>query len=329
MQKLFFILLLLLKLSANDEYKLGEGFQVASLPIYVGGYFSLDYIKQENKEQYTIDDIAILSYGNYNKFSYMLELENKELYSYIIEDGDSFTQKNKKIFLERVYIDYSYNENYMFRFGKFNSPIGYWNLLPINVLRDTTSSPQSVSILFPVFTSGINLEYSSFKDSEIQIDIIMQENEGIDDRYNNYHINRHYGLGLNYAKDDYSFKFNGGYFHLHEDNKLDADSYYILLSAKYETDSYKLLSEFGSSYGEDDFISKYAGYIQASYNFLEKHMAVLRVESYEDTQHDIKDTMALLGYTYRPLYPVALKAEYQIHSLHDENKFLCSLSVLF
>jgi hypothetical protein len=328
--KFFLILLLLIKLNADDEYKLGQGMQLGSLPMYVGGYFSIDYTKQDDMTRYRLDDIAFLSYGHYEKFSYMLEAEFKDLYAYIIDEHkDSYTQKNENLFLERLYVDYNHNENYMFRFGKFNSPIGFWNLLPVNVLRDTTSSPISSSILFPVFTTGVNLEYSSFEESQIQVDIVIQRNEGIDDRYNNYNINKHLGLGITYEKEDYSFKVNGGFFHRHEDAILESDSYYLLLSLKYETDRYKLLSEIGSQYGEKDFVTKYAGYVQSSYNFLEKHSAILRIESLDDVANDMKDTIGVLGYTYRPLYPVALKSEVQLHSYHNENKFLCSLSVLF
>ena len=73
----------------------------------------------------------------------------------------------------------------------------------------------------------------------------------------------------------------------------------------------------------------YVGYIQGLYNIEEKHEIIVRVESYSDKALEIKDTFAVFGYTYRPLYPIAIKGEYQRHSMHNEDQLLFSLSVLF
>ena len=75
MRKIILIFVFLLTVQADEEYQLGEGIQVGSLPLYIGGYFSLDYKYMDSEDRYRIDDVAVLAYGNYNKFSYMLELE--------------------------------------------------------------------------------------------------------------------------------------------------------------------------------------------------------------------------------------------------------------
>ncbi|MBU1657527.1 OprO/OprP family phosphate-selective porin [bacterium] len=329
MRKIIFILAMFLSLHAQNEYELGKGVQVASLPLFIGGYFSINYKNTDNEKKYKIDDLAILGYGSYEKFSYMAELEFKELYVENSDDDTTEISRDYRLYIERVYLDYHHDENYMLRIGKYNSPIGFWNLLPINVLRETTSSPLSLSILFPKFTTGVGATYTSYIENEFRIDVMLQNNEDIDDEYNNYKVDKHYGFGISYEKDAFSIKANAGYFHkIHDDSYADKLSY-ALLSAKYDSQKYQLLAELGSQKADNDFTTTYAGYLQGLYRFTEQHLGVMRVESYEDNAHAVDDNIAIIGYTYRPLYPIAIKTEYQFHSLREQNQFLFSFSVLF
>lgn len=328
MNKILIVCLLILSLHAQDEYQLGKGVQVGSLPFYLGGYFSVDYRNLDGENRYRVDDLAILGYGSYEKLSYMLELEFKEFYVETHKNDTVEIKKDSKLHAERVYIDYNFNENYMLRVGKYNSSIGFWNLLPVNVLRETTSNPVSSSILFPKFTTGISTAYSSYDRGEFKIDVMLQNNEDIDDEYNNYKIDKHYGFGISYEIDDFTLKFNSGYFHKTMDEIPD-DLYYFLISSKYESEKFQILTEMGSQKSQDEFTTNFAGYIQGVYRFTEEHLGVVRVESYDDASTNTNDNLAIFGYTYRPLYPVAIKTEYQFHSISEENQFLFSFSVLF
>lgn len=327
--KIITIFALIMSLSAHDEYQLGNGVQVAEMPLYIGGYFSADYRNQADENRYRLDDIAILGYGDYNKFSYMAEFEYKGFYSQTYKNDTVTISKDTKIHTERLYVDYNFDDNYMLRIGKYNSPIGFWNLLPVNVLRDTTSSPMSTDILFPKFTTGVNASYASFNGSDFKIDLIAQNNEDLDDEYNNYKIDKHYGFGILYAKDDYSVKVNGGNFHKIESLNTPDNLYYFLISGKYDVEQYQILAEVGTQKSKSEYITNYAGYLQGLYRFSERHMGIVRFESYDEQFHDKRDDISILGYTYRPIYPVAIKSEYQFHSLTQENQFLFSLSVMF
>ena len=108
--RIFLILFLLsFLLYSDEEYRLGEGFQVGSLPFYLGGYVSLNYLQREQESEYSVDDLAIMSYGNYNKFSYMLELEYKELYQHKDHHGETSNHSDTHLYTERAYVDYNYN----------------------------------------------------------------------------------------------------------------------------------------------------------------------------------------------------------------------------
>lgn len=329
MKYLVLFLLFAVTVFAEDEYTLGEGYQVGEMPIYLGGYFSVDYRKKDEEDRYRVDDIAFMSYGGNDTISYMVELEFKEFYVETHNDKyGNTTERDHQIYVERLYVDYNINDNYSLRTGKYNSPIGFWNLMPINVLRATTSSPVLTKIIFPNYTTGLDLSYTSFDEEEIKIDVILQDNTAIDDEYNNYDVDKHYALAFSYEKGNYTLKLNGGYFSKRDNYKSVNDFGYILLSEKYETDDFQILAEVGAQSSKNSD-HNYAGYLQGLYRFTEKHIGIIRLESYKDELADDNDNIAILGYTYRPLFPVALKTEYQQHSKNNENQFIFSLSVLF
>ncbi len=323
-------LLLPLGVDAESDYTLGEGVQLGELPIYVGGYFSLDYRNRDDEQRYRVDDIAFLSYGGNETLSYMLELEYKELYVYTTEGGDSTVERDTHLYVERVHLDYNINDHYRLRAGKYNSPIGFWNLLHINVLRETTSNPVSSYILYPMFTTGANLTYKTFRHAAIDVDLILQRGRAIDNGYNNYAIDRHIGVGLSYEKEDFTCKMSMGYFRntKHQQGGV-RTLYYALIAARYERDRYAIQAELGSQRSNEDFTTTYAGYLQGVYRFNERHSAIARFESYQNDLINDKESFFLLGYTYRPLYPVALKSEYQWHTHSRNNQLIFSFSVLF
>lgn len=312
------------------EYKLGEGQQIDSLPLYLGGYFSLDYRNMGSENRYRIDDVAVMGYGNYDKFSYMAEFEFKSFYVDTRLHGNSTVTKDERLHKERIYLDYRFNENYKLRVGKYNSPIGFWNLLPVNVLRQTTSNPISTNIIFPKFTTGLEASYSSYNEGDLTVDVMLQHNKDLDDVYNNYKIDNHYGFNILYEEDEYSLKLNGGYFENINAQSDEDKRYYLLLSGKYDVEEYQVQAEIGlQDSNRFSATTPYAGYLQALYRLNERHILVSRFEAYKDNVLNKQEQIGIVGYTYRPTYPIAFKAEYQLHSISKENQFLLSLSVLF
>ena len=334
---LFFFFLMISSLNADDvqarptesSYHLGEGMKVASLPLYLGGYFSLDYRNMQGENRYRLDDIALLSYGNYNRFSYMAELEYKSFYVVNENKGKYTTTRDDSLHTERLYVNYAVDENYNFRVGKYSTQAGFWNLLPINVLRDTTSVPMSTNIIFPKFTTGVLLSYKSYNDASLNMDVMIQNNRDLDAVYNNYKMDEHYGVGIGYEKDNLAVKFNFGLFDGLFANSRSQNLYYYMASFKYTTEKIELMGEVGSQKTSQVYTTKYAGYLQGAYHFTQEHIGVLRLESYDDRSLATKEDIAIFGYSYRPLYPVSLKAEYQFHSIHKNNQTMFSISVLF
>jgi len=315
----------------DNSYQLGHGMKLGTLPLYVGGYFSLEYEDlSHGGRSLKLDDISVMLYGEHENIAYMMEFEANDIYTESFGGPEASEAVNDHFHIERFYLDYTFNDNYTIRAGKYNSPIGLWNLIPINVLRDTTSNPVISTELFPQFTSGVDVKYSSNDLSMLTIDVMMQENEDLDalisdEIYNNFDVDRHYGIGISGQNDALDYRVNAGYFRL-----VTGEQYYYLSGAvHYAYENLVIQTELGTQFDDDGTLIPYVGYVQGLYTIKDRHEAIVRVESYDNRKTDSQDTFAVFAYTYRPLYPIAIKGEYQWHSLHEDNQFLLSLSVLF
>lgn len=331
MKKITIILLLFIIVTRTvsaQSYTLGEGVQIGRKPFFIGGYFSLEYQQTKDQQSFSIDDLSFLGYGSFKNISYLAEIEFKELYSVQKRDTKTTTQTNTTPLIERLFVDYTLESSF-FKVGKYDSYVGYWNLVPINVLRATTSNPQTTKIIFPTYTTGVEAKYKYYTNSGLfGIELSLQESDDLDDEYNNYEIDKHYGATLEYENDLWSCKINGGYFHLFE-TPLQSDREYLAFAFRIEHERYQVLAQLAKQWNNTRVTTPYAGYLQTLYRVNEHHHMIIRYESFEDTIAKQQDSFVIVGYTYRPLYPIALKGEYQLHQKDKDNTLLFSFSVLF
>ncbi len=48
-------------------------------------------------------------------------------------------------------------------------------MIPINVLGDTSSNPLVNSMIYPKYTTGLDLSYTSYGDTGIKVDMLVQK----------------------------------------------------------------------------------------------------------------------------------------------------------
>ncbi len=326
MKQILWLLLFFISIAKASEYKIGNGVQIGNLPIYAGGYITLDYIKREdNYNRFRIDDIALITYGNHKRLSYLIELEIKD--SYIKEWGKRESLKtNSNLKIERLYFDYLYSDTVELKFGKFNTPVGYWNLTPIGALRDSASNPYLAYILYPRYSTGIQIDYENHLDNDNRYTMMIQNSNDLDDRYNNIIVKKHYILGLEHIGQYLSYKANVGYFQ----TKSNDDFYYFLLSALYEKELYEIAIEYGARRDNSSWKVPYAFYLQGVYHVASLHDIIARFESYKIDEGAYRDeNIGVIGYTYRPIEPITYKLEYQLRSYTNESQIKASFSILF
>ncbi len=328
MRYIIFLLVLLYSLLA-EEYRLGHGYRVNDA-LHIGGYFSTEYVFDNGYNQFELDDVAVLAYGSLTpRLSYLMELEAAPYY--IKNFNTNISATNKEFHFERLYLDYRLSELINIRLGKQITPIGYWNLEPINVLRDTSSNPLYSRIMFPKLLTGLDIYGYLDEDHQLNYHLFMQKNNDLDEDYINIKNDYFYGLSLNYELDDNIFY--GGSTGIYKIK----DSYqrveFIQLNAKY--DSYPLLvqTEFQYNNIEDTKNNKkhfqLVGYLQTRYNFALEHALIGRYEYIDNDLNEKANQIGVIGYSYRPVYSVSIKAEYQVHSESENNRAILSFSVMF
>lgn len=327
MRRLIIVLILLLLQLHAEEYELGQGLKVPQLPLYIGGYTTVDFLHRADAyNRVRADEIALIGYGDIDRFSYLAEFEMKE--SYTKEWGKVKNEETDgRISIERLYVDYAISDALDVRVGKFNTPAGYWNHEPINVLRDSASNPYLAYIVYPRYTTGVLFDHADTLHSDTSYSLLLQENEDLDDWYNNISVDRHYDGGIEHFLDDsFSIKANIGYFR----TKDDQDFFYGLAAMQYTGEQYKVSAEFGARRSETAWSVPYALYLQGVWHIQEHHDLIGRFEHYKIDEGALRDEqIGIIGYTYRPVYPVALKAEYQAHTYTNENQLHLALSVMF
>ncbi|WP_345988182.1 hypothetical protein WCX18_11980 [Sulfurimonas sp. HSL1-2] len=312
-----------------DEYRLGEGVQVGKTPLYLGGYFSLNYWNNfKGTSEVVLDDLAVMLYGTKGAWSGLAEVEWGDLYRKRYGYGAQ-TDIDGTPHAERVFAQYEPSERLQVTVGKFNTPVGYWNRMPVNVLRDTTSSPNITEEIFPRFTTGIDAKITT---GIVSVNVLIQMTPDLDaafngeNLYNNFDIERQSGIGMTLEQGVWSCGVNAGRY----EERVEEESWnYLYASGQYRTAQTRIMAEAGYRQNDDNTRSNAGGYIQGSQQFFMKHYAVLRLEYTTDYIANSDDSIAVVGYTYRPLFPVALKGEYQFHTRENEDMMIVSFSMLF
>ncbi len=310
-----------------DPYELGLGYK-AHENLTIGGYFSTEFSKGENLSEFVVDDVALLAYGNISEnLSLFAEIESVGVYTYDFENNRS--DSSAKPAIERLYADYKFSDYASVRVGKQITPIGYWNLQPINVLRETTSNPRLSREMFPKFITGVQVQGYTPVDDSLRYNVFLQANGDMDVKYVNIAVNQHYGFTLEKSFSDI-WKLGGSAGKFRELN--DDRTRYFQLNARLDKGQYTLLTEGIMDYHSSSRIAdskSSAIYTQFEYRFRPRHALIVRAESFRDDRISLHERIGVLGYSFRPQFPVSLKLEYQWHTDSDENRLVGSFSVLF
>ena len=328
MKLILFGLFTIFTLSLQAEpYKMGQGLKVNDA-LNIGGYFATEFESNKNSDSATLDDVAIMAYGDLHPMlSYLAELEAVSFYHKNISDGSHTS--DKKFHIERLYGDLWMSDELNIRFGKQITPIGYWNREPINVLRDMTSNPLYSKLLFPKFLTGIDINGLVPKMEGVRYHLFGQNNRDLDEEYINIPNTHFFGFALEKEiSNELSSGISIGDFIPNSTKR----SQFFQASFKYDNDLWQILAEglvAKSRYSNNQSEYAFSAYTQGMYRYSQKHAVVGRYEYFDDNRTQYEDNIFTLGYSYRPWYPVSLKAEHQWHSKNDENRILLSFSVLF
>jgi len=135
------------------EYQPGDGWTVPHTDLTAGGYASSDLTK-ESSEPWTLD-ISHLSlflwWSGDSRFRFFSETD---LENALTIQARRTSTDGAYLALERLYADWAQSDALNFRFGKFLTPIGRWNLIHAAPLVWTTSRPVMTVQAFPTNATG-------------------------------------------------------------------------------------------------------------------------------------------------------------------------------
>ncbi len=292
------------------------GIKIPYTPIFLGGYISANYDDDgASEEKFIFDDIALLLYGDFGKFDLLGELEASDM---------DFEGKNFKVHCERLRLSYFLYDDWLIQVGKFNSNIGFWNQIPINVLEDTTTYPQLLENLFPKLTTGISL-YQSFDEGDKEFSLTLQNNKDLDASYNNIEVDRHVSISYKENREVFVWRMSAGYYR----TVKRSDYFYAGIGYKQELENWMLIGELFTKQGEKEKNIPYDTYMQITYHMGYYHDMVFRTEFYKDKSLYLQENISLLGYTYRPIPSIAIKGEYVHHTKLPKSRFVASFSWIF
>ncbi len=311
-----------------QEYEIGRGLTLSE-KLHLGGYASIDYESSNTLKQFRFDDVAVLAYGRLlPELSYLVELEATPFYQKNYSTGQE--QYNPIFYYERIYADYAYTEMFNFRVGKQISPIGYWNLEPINVLRDTSSDPLYSYEMFPKFLTGLDIYGYLNESATLKYHIFMQKNNNLNDETLNIKADQFFAFSLEHElTSEFSYGGSAGNFVTKDKQHTN----FFQIDAKF--DDYPFVFQTEAAYNDtsntplEEKTYKIAGYAQGLYHINMKHALIGRYEYFHDSGNSRTNNIEILGYSYRPIYPVSIKGEVQHNSDERLNKFIISFSVLF
>lgn len=140
--------------SSFSQYQLGQGLRLGDTGFVLGGYASAQYQDTQNADpRFSLSHLsAFLWWEGASRVKFFAEVDSEDsLASRYQEDAG----ERRQITLERLYVDYAFNDALTVRAGKFLTPIGRWNLVHAEPLVWTTSRPLISMNVFPDNATGL------------------------------------------------------------------------------------------------------------------------------------------------------------------------------
>lgn len=142
------------------EYRAGRGLSLGDTGLNIGGFSTLEIdVPKGESDTLELDSINFLVLLEPNEYLRgFMELEVGDLFGYDFDTNE--TESNPTAVFERLYGDFTLNDAFNLRGGKFQTPIGRWNLVPAEPFVWTAIEP-TILTAFPETQTG-GATYGSF-----------------------------------------------------------------------------------------------------------------------------------------------------------------------
>ncbi len=333
----------------TDPYQLGQGLYFPQQGLRVGGYADLHYFGLDNYiKSASVDDLSLIVTQDIGtRWKLLSETDLNDAVT-LTERGIDASDATLEI--ERLYADYYASSAATFRFGKFLTPIGQWNLIHADPLVWTVSRPLSTAAAFSTGANGAmmygtralaqdDLDYSLYVDDTRALGLAKDA----DAAYGSYGA----AGAINPLRNEFDRAAGGqAHYHLHDD-QLSLGVSFVTYQLRDPLKNYRLggldFDWLGSGIelsGEAVYRtadgpqtpSEYGGYLQAVVSLPDQLFLVGRYEHFRNSTPDVTDNISTVGLNYRGLPGLVFRIE-RTHDSHDysglPSGWFASVAVLF
>jgi hypothetical protein len=305
-------------------YTLGQGLYFPQQGLRIGGYANLQY--------YDVGGLpSTLRFRDTSLFITKDIGTRWQLFSEV-DAGNSLSLaghssgEDSELDIERLYLDYHADQAITFRFGKFLTPVGQWNLIHADPLTWTVSRPLSTSAAFARHASGVmafgtvplhgrDLDYWVFADDSKNLGIGQEQDKvfssfGANGSLRNnfrqafggqllYHmLDDRLSLGISYL--DYTLQSPHQRFQL-----VGMD---FSWTARYVNLTGEAIHRTSSDAATP---TQQGGFLQAALPLWRQFYLVGRYERYLTSVSGRVTTLRTIGFNFRPVQGIVLKVEHR------------------
>lgn len=136
------------------EYRIGRGIHFGKTGLNVGGFTTLEFERLEGEAgEFAVDSVNFLILLQpWDFVRGFAELELGDLFTWRTNEGDPDSSPNLRA--ERLFGDLILGNPFVARFGKFQTPVGRWNLVPAEPFQWTPAEPVVVETAFDEHITG-------------------------------------------------------------------------------------------------------------------------------------------------------------------------------
>ena len=147
------------------EYVAGRGLHLGDTGLTIGAFTTLEIDREEGKPaSIELDGVNLL--GLFEPLPWLRGFAEVEVGHILSIQTDGDVDSDVQVDVERLYGDLVYRDALNARFGKFQTPIGRWNLVPAEPFVWTASEPVLVETAFDEHQTGGALFGSFFPGSD-------------------------------------------------------------------------------------------------------------------------------------------------------------------
>jgi hypothetical protein len=312
------------------EYRAGRGLHLGNTGLNIGGFAAVEFEREKGGPGLVaLDNLNFLVLFEPTAFlKGFAEVEVDELFEWEINSDK--TTSNVNVNFERLYGDLSLDDAINLRVGKFQTPVGRWNLIRAEPLTWTASEPALVEEAFDEHQTGGAVFGSLLSSSDaLSYWLYGQFMDPLDPDTDSEPAERSAGGRLEYGGALGEFSVGVSFLA----SELSAEWNYLAgLDAEWQIGPLGLMSEFAITRGDIEGRDLWGVYLQGVYEALPGVYLVARYEHFDPSGSGGDADLADLGVTWIPLSFLRLKVDYRISNQQTElvrRGLNANLSVLF